>query len=68
MRRDSQKDPSIDPDAARARLILDQVLFFINIFLDLVLLLYIVSCEDKVKCESWKNLSHYTKAGTIDVC
>ena len=28
MRRDSQKDPSTDPDATRARLILDQVLLF----------------------------------------
>jgi hypothetical protein len=28
MRMDAQKDPSIDPDVARARLIVDQVLFF----------------------------------------
>jgi hypothetical protein len=28
MRRDSQKDPSTDTDAARARLILDQVSLF----------------------------------------
>jgi len=28
MRMDAQKDPSIDPDVARARLIVDQVLLF----------------------------------------
>jgi hypothetical protein len=31
MRMDAQKDPSIDPDVARARLIVDQVFFFIRI-------------------------------------
>lgn len=35
MRMDAQKDPSIDPDAARARLIVDQVLFFfVSIYLN----------------------------------
>lgn len=28
MRMDAQKDPSVEPDAARARLIVDQVLLF----------------------------------------
>jgi hypothetical protein len=30
---DAQKDPSIDPDVARARLIVDQVLFFLSEFI-----------------------------------
>jgi hypothetical protein len=33
MRRDAQKDPSTDPDAARARRILNQVCFFASIVL-----------------------------------
>ena len=50
MRRDSQKDPSTDPDATRARLILDQVLLFCQyIFNPYYMLPHKI---DKVKFES----------------